>query len=70
MLLKRFYMGKQNSLSTPIRCPDVESHLLGPEVPYMSSISGFLYLAKFARPDISFATNFLARYSSDSTHRH
>ncbi|XP_048604757.1 secreted RxLR effector protein 161-like [Brassica napus] len=43
---------------------------LDPEVPYMSAIGGLLYLAKCTRPDIAFATNLLARYSSAPTRRH
>ena len=81
-LLKRFYMDKVTSLSTPMvgRSLDVEKDpfrpcedsekILGSEVPYMSAIGGLLYLANCTRPDITFATNLLARYSSAPTRRH
>ncbi|CAA7031752.1 unnamed protein product [Microthlaspi erraticum] len=44
--------------------------MLGPEVPYMSAIGALMYLANCTRPDIAFATNLLARYSSSPTRRH
>ena len=81
-LLKRFYMDKATPLSTPMvgrtldverdpfrPCEDIEK-ILGPEVPYMSAIGGLLYHANCTRPDIAFATNLLARYSSAPTRRH
>ncbi|CAA7029245.1 unnamed protein product [Microthlaspi erraticum] len=40
------------------------------EVPYMSAIGALMYLANCTRPDIAFATNLLARYSSSPTRRH
>ncbi|XP_048599577.1 secreted RxLR effector protein 161-like [Brassica napus] len=59
-----------NVESDPFRpCEDSEK-ILGPEVPYMSAIGGLLYLANCTRPDIAFATNLLARYSSAPTRRH
>ncbi|XP_048604668.1 secreted RxLR effector protein 161-like [Brassica napus] len=59
-----------NVESDPFRpCEDSEK-ILGPEVPYMSAIGGLLYLANCTRPDIAFATNILARYSSAPTRRH
>ncbi|KAG7549820.1 Reverse transcriptase RNA-dependent DNA polymerase [Arabidopsis thaliana x Arabidopsis arenosa] len=81
-ILKRFNMDKANPLSTPMvnrslnvendpfrPCEDNEE-FLGPEVPYMSAISGLMYLANCTRPDIAFATNLLARYNSSPTRRH
>ncbi|XP_042753320.1 secreted RxLR effector protein 161-like [Lactuca sativa] len=44
--------------------------LLGSEVSYLSAIGALMYLANNTRPDISFAINLLARYSSCSTRRH
>ena len=81
-LLKRSCMDKATPLSTPMvgRSLDVErdpfrpcedsEKILGPEVPYMSDIGGLLYLANCIRPDIAFATNLLARYSSALTRRY
>jgi hypothetical protein len=81
-VLKRFYMDKSHPLSTPmvVRSLDVnkdpfrprenEEELLGPEVPYLSAIGALMYLAGHTRPDISFAVNLLARYSSSPTRRH
>ncbi|KAI3705103.1 hypothetical protein L1987_75335 [Smallanthus sonchifolius] len=81
-LLKRFYMDKSHSLSTPMvvrsldvekdpfRPPGEEEEILGPEVPYLSAIGALMFLASHTRPDISFALNLLARYSSCPTRRH
>ena len=81
-VLKRFYMDKSHPLSTPmvVRSLDVkkdpfrpresDEELLGPEVPYLSAIGALMYLAGHTRPDISFAVNLLARYSSSPTRRH
>lgn len=81
-VLKRFYMDKSHPLSTPmvVRSLDVnkdpfrprenDEELLGPEVPYLSAIGALMYLASHTRPDIAFAVNLLARYSSCPTRRH
>ncbi|CAA7050290.1 unnamed protein product [Microthlaspi erraticum] len=81
-VLKRFYMDKATPLSSPMvnRSLDVNKdpfrpiedseEMLGPEVPYMSAIGALMYLANCTRPDIAFATNLLARYSSSPTRRH
>ncbi|CAN1250021.1 Copia protein [Linum perenne] len=81
-VLQRFYMDKSHPLSTPmtVRSLDVNKdpfrpresneELLGPEVPYLSAIGALMYLASHTRPDISFAVNLLARYSSSPTRRH
>ncbi|KAL0307775.1 UNVERIFIED_CONTAM: Retrovirus-related Pol polyprotein from transposon TNT 1-94 [Sesamum angustifolium] len=81
-VLKRFYMDKSHPLSTPmvVRSLDVkkdpfrpresDEELLGPEVPYLSAIGALMYLANHTRPDITFAVNLLARYSSAPTRRH
>ncbi|GKA32060.1 disease resistance CC-NBS-LRR class family protein [Tanacetum coccineum] len=81
-VLKRFNMNKAKSLSTPMvgRSLNVDSDpfrpceededVLGPEVPYLSAIGALMYLTNCTRPDISFAVNLLARFSSSPTKRH
>lgn len=81
-VLKRFYMDKAHPLNSPmvVRSLDVnkdpfrprmnDEELIGPEVPYLSAIGALLYLACHTRPDIAFAVNLLARYSSSPTRRH
>ena len=81
-ILKRFNMDKAYPLSTPmvVRSLDIKKDpfrpkqddeaILGPEVPYLSAIGALLYLAQCTRPDIAFAVNLLARYSSAPTLRH
>ena len=81
-VLKRFNMDKANLLSTPmvvrslnIKTDPFQPHeeneeILGPEVPYLSAIGALMYLANCTRPDISFAINLLARFSSSPTQRH
>ena len=81
-VLKRFHMDKAHPLSTPmvVRSLDVSKdpfrpreenkELLGPKVPYLSAIGALMYLANCTRPDISFAVNVLARFSSSPTRRH
>lgn len=54
----------------PFRPRENDEELLGPEVPYLSAIGALMYLANYTRPDISFAVNLLARYSSSPTRRH
>ena len=49
---------------------DDDEDVLEAEVPYLSTIGALLYLAQCTRPDISFAVNLLARYSSAPTRRH
>ena len=81
-ILNRFYMDKAHPLSTPmiVRSLDVKKdpfrpredneEILGPEVPYLSAIGALMYLANCTCPDIAFAVNLLARYSSEPTKRH
>ncbi|KAL8134520.1 hypothetical protein AgCh_009515 [Apium graveolens] len=81
-ILDRFYMDKAHPLTTPmvVRSLEVEKdpfrhrkqdeETLGPEVPYLSAIGALMYLANNTRPDIAFAVNLLARFSSDPTKRH
>ena len=54
----------------PFRPQEDNEEILGPEVPYMSAIGALIYLANCTRPDITFAVNLLARYSSELTKRH
>ena len=54
----------------PFRPQEDNEEILGPEVPYMSAIGALMYLANCTRPDITFAVNLLARYSSELTKRH
>ncbi|XP_074355640.1 secreted RxLR effector protein 161-like [Apium graveolens] len=74
-------MDKAHSLTTPmvVRSLEVEKdhfrprkqdeEALGPEVPYLSAIGALMYLTNNTRPDIAFAVNLLAGFSSDSTKR-
>ncbi|GJY64443.1 hypothetical protein Tco_0465903 [Tanacetum coccineum] len=54
----------------PFRPCEDDEEVLGPEVPYLSVIGALMYLANCTRPDISFAVNLLARFSSSPTRRH
>ena len=75
-------MDKAHPLSTPMVVRSLEvnkdpfrpkkrdEELLGPEVLYLSAIGALMYLANCTRPDISFAVNMLARFSSSPTKRH
>ncbi|XP_074324386.1 secreted RxLR effector protein 161-like [Apium graveolens] len=54
----------------PFRPRKEDEDPLGPEVPYLSAIGALMYLANNTRPDIAFAVNLLARFSSNSTKRH
>jgi hypothetical protein len=81
-LLKRFSMDNAHPLSTPMvvrsldpkkdpfRPKEADEKILGPEVPYLNAIGALLYLAQCTRPDIAFAVNVLARFSSEPTRRH
>ena len=81
-LLKRFNMDKAYPLSTPMvvrsldpqkdqfRPRESDEEILGPEVPYLNAIGALMYLAQCTRPDIAFAVNLLARFSSEPNRRH
>jgi ribonuclease HI len=81
-VLKRFNMSDAKPLSTPmvVRSLNVDKdpyrpceeneEVLGPEVPYLNAIGALMYLTNCTRPDISFAVNLLARFSSSPTKRH
>ena len=47
-----------------------DEELIGPEVPYLSTIVALMYLASCTRSDIAFHVNLLARYNSAPTKRH
>ena len=75
-------MNKTHPLSSPmiVRSLDVKNdpyrpcekgeELLGPEIPYLTTIRALMYLANYTCPDIAFSVNLLARYSSAPTQRH
>ncbi|KAK9912312.1 hypothetical protein M0R45_036180 [Rubus argutus] len=81
-MLRHFNMDKVHPVSTPMigrsldlkkdpfRPRDDDEDVLEAEVPYLSAIGALLYLALCTRPDISFAVNLLARYSSAPTQCH
>ena len=82
-LLKEFNMGDvTRSPKTPmvVRSLHPEADVFGPrresekvlgsEYPYQKAIGALLYLANCSRPDIAFAVNVLARYTSHPTMRH
>lgn len=81
-VLERFNMKDAYPLKTPmvVRSLDVEKDpfrpkeedekLLEPGYPYLSVIGALMYLANGTRPDIAFAVNLLARFSSAPTKRH
>jgi hypothetical protein len=52
------------------RPKDEDEELLGLEVSYLSAIGALIYVANYARPDIAFAVNLLARHSAAPTKRH
>ena len=54
----------------PFRPKEDTEDILGPELPYLSAIRALLYLANCTRPDIAFAVNLLAGFSSSHTRRH
>ena len=75
-------MDKSHPLSTPMVVRSLKPHkdpfqpkepdeeILGPKVPYLNAIGALMYLAQCTRPDIAFAVNLLARYSSEPTRRY
>nr|GEZ49944.1 retrovirus-related Pol polyprotein from transposon TNT 1-94 [Tanacetum cinerariifolium] len=54
----------------PFRPCEEDEDVFGPEVPYLSAIGALVYLTNCTRPDISFAVNLLARFSSSPIKRH
>ena len=54
----------------PFRPKYEGEEILGPEFPYLSAVGALMYLANYTRPNIAFAVNLLARYSSEPTNRH
>src|SRR6266540_6402679 len=71
-ILEKFNMDKSYSSKTPMvvrsldmnkdqfRPRDENEELLGPEVPYLSTIGALMYIANCTRPDIAFEVNLLA----------
>ena len=51
----------------PFRPKEEGEEILGPEFPYLSGVGALMYLVNCTRPDIAFAVNLLARYSSEPT---
>jgi hypothetical protein len=49
---------------------DEDEGLIGLEVPYLSAIGAFMYVANCTRPHIAFAINLLARHSVAPTKYH
>ena len=47
-----------------------DEEVLGPEVSCLSAFEALIYLVDCTRPDITFATNLLARFSSSPTWGH
>jgi hypothetical protein len=77
----RFNMIKAHPLKTPMVVRSLErdrdqfitksdKKLLGPEVPYLSTIGSLMYLANCTMSAISFALNLLTRYNVNPTRRH
>ncbi|XP_074342536.1 secreted RxLR effector protein 161-like [Apium graveolens] len=54
----------------PFRPRENDEDVLGPEIPYLGAIGALMYLANNTRPDIAFAVNLLARFSSAPMDRH
>ncbi|KAL5556337.1 hypothetical protein UlMin_038573 [Ulmus minor] len=59
-----------NVENDPFRPCEDNEEIVGPEVPYLSAIGALMYLANCTRPNIAFAVNLLARFSSSPTRRH
>jgi N6-adenosine-specific RNA methylase IME4 len=54
----------------PFQLLEEDEEIFGLEVPYLSAIETFMYLANCTRSDIAFALNLLARYSSTIKKKH
>ena len=54
----------------PFRPKDDDEEVLGPKVPYLSSIGALMYLVNYTRPAILLAVNLLTRYNAAPTRRH
>ena len=70
-ILERFKFDNLNPVSTPIEHGMVtnEENFINDELleecePYREAVGSLLYLANISRPDISFAVNYLSRFSS------
>jgi hypothetical protein len=81
-ILEKFSMDKAYPIKTPMVVRSLEKEkdifrlreegeeILGPQYPYLSLTGALMCLANSTRPDIAFAVNLLARYSSAPTKRH
>ncbi|XP_058721460.1 secreted RxLR effector protein 161-like [Vicia villosa] len=54
----------------PFRPKESNEEDLGSKMSYLSAIGALMYLANYTRPDIAFAVNLLARFSSCPMKRH
>ena len=54
----------------PFQPKEGDEKILGPKVPYLSTIRALMYFTNCTRPDIAFAVNLLAKYSAAPTKRH
>ena len=52
-----------NVKKDPFRPHEDNEEVLGLEVSYLSAIETLIYMANCTRPDITFATNLLARFN-------
>jgi hypothetical protein len=78
-ILNKFGMTNCNPINTPMEVrgdrelygpPKEGEQLLGNSATYFSAIGALMWLANRTRPDIAFAVNVLARYTSRPTERH
>jgi hypothetical protein len=78
-ILAKFNMLDCNPINTPMEVrgdrelygpPNEGEPILDEKVPYFSAIGALMWLANRTRPDIAFAVNVLARYTSKPTARH
>lgn len=61
------YIDSKNGSFLP---KEIDEQILSPEVPYLNVIYTLIYLTQCTRPDVSFSSNLLAWFSSESTRRH
>ena len=52
------------------RPKELYEEIFDTEISYLNAIWALMYLAQCTRPDIAFAVNLLARFSSEPTRRH
>ena len=54
----------------PFRSQDEGEEILGPHVPYLSTIGALMYLVNNTQPNIAFIVNIIARHNAALTKRH